>query len=159
MNILKQLTEDKKNEPQIPEMKVKRMNPLATVPTFGSDGAAGMDLYSLNDMEIKPQTSEIIHTGVAVEIPQGYVGLVFGRSGLGIKKNIRPSNCVGVIDCDYRGEIMVSLHNDSDTAYKVKFGDRIAQMVLTPYLHTNIIEVDELDSTERGANGFGSTGK
>lgn len=130
-----------------------------TIPTRGSVDSAGLDLYAIDDVMIKPQTNEMIHTGIAVEIPRGYVGLVFARSGMAHKQHLRPSNAVGVIDADYRGEVLVSLYNDSlDDEMYVNAGQRVAQMVITPYLSLEPEEVDHLSDTNRGEGGFGSTG-
>lgn len=130
-----------------------------TLPTRGSVDSAGLDLYAIDDIMIKPQTNEMIHTGIAVEIPRGYVGLVFARSGMAHKLHVRPSNAVGVIDADYRGEVLVSLYNDDiSTEVHVTPGQRIAQMVIVPYLSLEIQEVEKLSDTTRGEGGFGSTG-
>lgn len=130
-----------------------------TIPTRGSDDAAGLDLYSVEDATIKPHTNEMIHTGIAVEIPKGYVGLIFARSGIAHKQHVRPSNAVGVIDADYRGEILVSLYNDNlSDEVDISVGQRIAQLVIIPYLSLEPEEVDHLDCTDRGKGGFGSTG-
>ena len=161
-------------------VKIKRLSDTAIMPTYGSTKAAGMDLYAdlestnaflsydqeyINGEKQRPKTCSIlphckamVSTGVAMAIPDGYVGLIFARSGIACKKDLRPSNCVGVIDSDYRGNIMVCLHNDSDTVQTFDNHDRIAQMIIMPYPSINLIEVDELESTERGSGGFGSTG-
>ena len=144
-------------------MKVffKKLNDRATVPSYGSVSSAGADLYSAEegDVSVLPGKAALIHTGIAAEIPEGYVGLVFARSGLAVKRGLAPSNKVGVIDADYRGEIMVSLFNQSDAEQTVERGERIAQLVITPYLHAEFEETDQLSDTERGAGGFGSTGR
>lgn len=139
----------------------KKLDPRATVPTYGSDLAAGADLRAVLDapVTIKPNESVLIHTGIAVAIPAGYVGLVYARSGIACKRGLAPSNKVGVIDADYRGEIMVSLHNHGTTEQTIDPDERIAQMVITPFIHCEYEEVDNLDDTERGAGGFGSTGR
>ena len=139
----------------------KKLDPRATVPTYGSDLAAGADLRAVLDapVTIKPNESVLIHTGIAVSIPAGYVGLVYARSGIACKRGLAPSNKVGVIDADYRGEIMVSLHNHGTTEQTIDPDERIAQMVITPFIHCEYEEVDNLDDTERGAGGFGSTGR
>lgn len=139
----------------------KKLDPRATVPTYGSDLAAGADLRAVLDapVTIKPNESALIHTGIAVAIPAGYVGLVYARSGIACKRGLAPSNKVGVIDADYRGEIMVSLHNHGTTEQTIEPDERIAQMVVTPFIHCEYEEVDNLDDTERGAGGFGSTGR
>lgn len=133
----------------------------ATAPTRGSGGAAGYDLYAHMEKEslnIGEGKTEKIGTGICVEIPEGYFGAVFARSGLATKKGLRPANCVGVIDSDYRGEIIVALHNDTREQVTVCSGDRIAQLVIMPYLSVTFNQVEELIKTDRGARGFGSTG-
>jgi len=139
----------------------KKLDPSATVPTYGSDLAAGADLRAVLDapVTIKPNESVLIHTGIAVAIPAGYVGLVYARSGIACKRGLAPSNKVGVIDADYRGEIMVSLHNHGTTEQTIDPDERIAQMVITPFIHCEYEEADNLDDTERGTGGFGSTGR
>lgn len=139
---------------------IKRLDPRAKLPTYGSADAAGADLYALTDgpVEIAPGQTVLIHTGLALAIPQGYVGLVYARSGLATKQGLAPANKVGVIDADYRGELMVSLHNHSGETRIVESGDRIAQLVIAPYLTAQFQESSDLDNTERGAGGFGSTG-
>lgn len=139
----------------------KKLDPRATVPTYGSDLAAGADLRAVLDapVTIKPNESVLIHTGIAVAIPAGYVGLVYARSGIACKRGLAPSNKVGVIDADYRGEIMVSLHNHGTTEQTIDPDERIAQMVITPFIHCEYEEADNLDDTERGTGGFGSTGR
>ena len=99
-----------------------------------------------------------IGTGIAVEIPEGYFGAIFARSGLATKRGLRPANCVGVVDADYRGELIVALHNDTDLVQEVAEGERVAQLAIIPYLPVNFVEVDDLSSTDRGEGGFGSTG-
>lgn len=142
-------------------LKIKKLVPGAKLPVYGSENAAGADLYALSDHDIRIGTREtaIVHTGLAAEIPQGYVGLIFARSGLATKKGLSPANKVGVIDSDYRGEIMVSLHNHSGQTQEIADGERIAQLVITPFLRVEFTETDELSDTVRGAGGFGSTGK
>ncbi len=134
---------------------------MAQIPTRQYDGDAGYDLYA--DMQepiiIKPHTTEFIHTGIAIEVPDGYFGAVFARSGLASKQGLRPANCVGVCDSRYRGEYMVALHNDSIATRTVNPGDRIAQLVVMSYLNMEFNEVVELSDTERGEDGFGSTGR
>ena len=139
----------------------KKLDPRATVPTYGSDLAAGADLRAVLDtpVTIKPSESVLIHTGIAVAIPAGYVGLVYARSGIACKRGLAPSNKVGVIDADYRGEIMVSIHNHGTTEQTIDPDERIAQMVITPFIHCEYEEADNLDDTERGDGGFGSTGR
>lgn len=142
-------------------IKVKKLKSGATVPTMGSKFAAGADLYSAEDADvvIGPGETKFIGTGLAMEIPEGYVGLVYARSGLACKRGLAPANKVGVVDSDYRGEIKVALHNHGKEAQTVEKGERIAQMVIAPYLSVNYEESDELSETERGEGGFGSTGR
>lgn len=177
------------------KINIKKLSPNAKLPTYGSENAAGMDLYALIEepnkkgefvTEIAVGTTKKIHTGIAVEIPEGYVGLIFARSGLATKKNLSPANAVGVIDADYRGEVIVALHNYAPSsiqsgtyaefsiesrdcyAYEscyntfdnqpIENGDRIAQLVIVPYIHAELNEVKELSKTKRGEGGFGSTG-
>ena len=130
------------------------------MPSYGTAYSAGADLYSAmqEDVIIAPETTKFIKTGIAIEIPEGLVGLIYARSGMACKKGLAPANKVGVIDSDYRGEIMVALYNHSDSAVTVAKGDRIAQLVLTPYIKADFEEADELDDTVRGDGGFGSTG-
>ena len=141
-------------------VSVKLLDPRAKLPTYGSADAAGADLYALTDgpVEITPGGTALIHTGIAIAVPQGYVGLVYARSGMACKRGLAPANKVGVIDADYRGEVMVYLHNHGDTSQTLEDGDRVAQLVITPYLTAQFQAVDELDDTQRGAGGFGSTG-
>ncbi|MBQ8550948.1 MAG: dUTP diphosphatase [Clostridia bacterium] len=143
------------------EIMIKKLNPNAVLPTRGSKYAAGYDLYACCDSEIiiPPHENVKIGTGLSIAVPDGYFGAIFARSGLAAKQSLRPANCVGVADADYRGEYIVALHNDSDNAKVVKPGDRIAQLVIMPFLSAEFIETDTLDETERGAGGFGSTGK
>ena len=142
------------------QIKIKRLKENATLPTYGSDKAAGADLYActFSDIVIAPHTTAMIPTGLAMELPEGYFGAIFARSGLATKQGLRPANCVGVVDEDYRGEVMVALHNDTDLNREIKSNERIAQLVLLPYIQCDFVE-DELSETERGDNGFGSTGK
>lgn len=142
-------------------VKIKKLNPDATLPKYGTPYSAGADLYACEGraIEIAPHESVFIHTGVAIELPEGTVGLVYARSGLACKRGIAPSNKVGVIDSDYRGEIIVSLHNHSDISVTISDKERIAQLVVTPYIVVDFAETDELSESVRGAGGFGSTGK
>ena len=144
-------------------MKVyfKKLDPRAKIPTYGTNYSAGADLRALidNPITIMPNESVLVHTGVAVSIPIGYVGLVYARSGISCKRGLAPSNKVGVIDADYRGEIMVSLHNHGTTEQTIEPYERIAQMVITPFIHCEYAETDNLDDTERWSGGFGSTGR
>ena len=141
-------------------MNIKKLNDKATVPTYGSDFAAGADLYACEDapVTIEPGQTKLVHTGLAMEIPTGLVGLIYARSGLASKKGLAPANKVGVIDSDYRGEVMVALHNHGTVAQTVEAGERIAQIVFAPYYAADFSVVDSLDDTARGAGGFGSTG-
>ena len=137
------------------------LNNEAKAPLRGSNEAAGYDLYANvteDFIEINPHETKKIGTGIAMEIPDGYFGAVFARSGLATKEGLRPSNCVGVIDQDYRGEIIVALHNDSDSVRFITPGERIAQLVIIPYLEVEFNKVDKLNTTSRGGGGFGSTG-
>ena len=141
-------------------MKYKKVRPDAKAPVYGSQDAAGADLYACSSEEItiKAGDTVMIPTGIAVAIPRGYVGLVFARSGLGIKRGLAPANKVGVIDADYRGEIMVGLHNHSGADQTIAPYERVAQMAIVPFLQVSYEESDNLDETERGTGGFGSTG-
>ena len=142
-------------------MNIKKLREDATVPTYGSEAAAGADLYACEDADvtIAPGETKLIHTGIAMAIPEGLVGLIYARSGLASKKGLAPANKVGVIDSDYRGEIMVALHNHGTVPQTVAHKERIAQIVFTPYMAADFTVTDELDDTARGAGGFGSTGK
>lgn len=141
-------------------VKIKKLDSRAVLPTYGSQFAAGADLYAVadEDIVIVPGQTVLIHTGLAAEIPVGYAGLVYARSGLASKKGLAPANKVGVIDADYRGEIMVALHNHSSAAATVSHGERVAQLVIAPFLAAEFAEADELTDTVRGEGGFGSTG-
>lgn len=142
--------------------KFVKLNDKAVVPTKGSSGSAGYDLCACldkNSVEIRPHETVMISTGLAIQPPKGYFGAIYARSGLATKQGLRPANCVGVIDEDYRGTYIVALHNDTDKTRYVRNGDRIAQLVFMPYLNVEFQEVDSLDKTDRGAGGFGSTGK
>ncbi|MBR3004053.1 MAG: dUTP diphosphatase [Lachnospiraceae bacterium] len=142
-------------------INIKKINEKAILPTYGSEYSAGADLYACLDEPVTVKAGEayLFHTGLAMEIPEGYAGLIFARSGLATKKGLAPSNKVGVIDSDYRGEIMVSLFNHSKEDRVIEHGERIAQLVLTPYITADWNVVDELNETVRGEGGFGSTGK
>lgn len=142
-------------------VSVKRLDPRSRLPVYGSPDAAGADLYALTDgpVSIAPGETVLIHTGLALAIPRGYVGLIYARSGLASRQGLAPANKVGVIDADYRGELMVSLHNHSGETRTVGDGDRIAQLVIAPYLTADFVQEDELDDTARGSGGFGSTGR
>ncbi len=141
------------------DLKIVRLNEKAVIPTYGSQFSAGADLYSAeDDIFLAPGETRLVHTGIAMEIPTGYVGLIYARSGIATKRGLAPANKVGVIDSDYRGEIMVSLFNHSSTEQTVAAGERIAQIVITPYLAVNFVETEDLEQTDRGSGGFGSTG-
>ena len=142
------------------QIKIKKHLNEAKLPVYCSASAAGADLYALSEHAIRIGANEtaIVHTGLAAEIPEGYVGLIFARSGLATKKGLAPANKVGVIDSDYRGEIRVALHNDSKYMQSVEPYERVAQLVIMPYVCADIVEADELSDTERGEGGFGSTG-
>ena len=141
-------------------IKYKILNELAKEPTRGSEYAAGYDLYAAtdNELNIPAHTTVMVGTGLAFELPDGYFGAVYARSGLASKKGLRPANCVGVVDSDYRGEVMVALHNDSSDTKTIEAGERIAQLVLMPYVNMTFEQVEELNTTNRGEGGFGSTG-
>lgn len=145
----------------MPKVAVKKLDEKAVLPTYGSPYAAGADLYALVDGEtvIMPHETKLIRTGLAMEIPEGYAGLIYARSGLASKRGLAPANKVGVVDADYRGEVMVALHNHSDKEQKIEAGERIVQLVIAPFLKAEFDETDELSETVRGAGGFGSTGK
>jgi len=142
------------------EINIKKLTDTATLPSRGSEYAAGYDLYAdvQEKLVIKPHTTVKVGTGLAMEIPAGYFGGIFARSGLATKEGLRPANCVGVVDADYRGEIIVALHNDSDEVRTIVPQERIAQIVILPFLGVTFNEVSELSETVRGAGGFGSTG-
>lgn len=142
------------------DVKIKKLNDRATIPTKGTMSSAGYDLYSNAEdkIEIKPYETKFISTGISIEIPDGYYGGIYARSGLACKHGLRPANCVGVIDSDYRGEIIVALHNDSNETKIIEPNERIAQIIITPFLYCNLIESDNLSDTSRNDGGFGSTG-
>lgn len=137
-----------------------KLNKNAIVPAYGTPFAAGADIYALpdGDIEINAGQTVLIHTGIALQIPEGYAGFIFARSGIATKRGLAPANKVGVIDSDYRGEIMVSLHNHSDKPQIIASGERVAQIVIMPYLKAEFYESEALDTTGRAAGGFGSTG-
>lgn len=143
------------------KVNFKKLNEKAIAPTYGTEFSAGADLYACEggEVTINAGESKLIHTGLSLEIPEGYAGLIYARSGIATKRGLAPANKVGVIDSDYRGEIMVCLFNHSQQAQTIADGERIAQMVITPFLKVDYTEVLELSDTERGAGGFGSTGK
>ena len=142
-------------------MRIKKLSEQAILPTYGSAFSAGADLYACidTDVTVEPGKTVLIHTGLSMEIPEGLVGLIYARSGLATKRGLAPANKVGVVDSDYRGEIMVALHNHSDLPQTVAHGERIAQMVFAPYYAADFVLVDDLTETARGEGGFGSTGK
>ncbi|MCQ2512835.1 MAG: dUTP diphosphatase [Lachnospiraceae bacterium] len=142
------------------KMNIKKLDKRAVLPTYGSEFSAGADLYAClgEAITIEPGEAVLIHTGIAMEIPVGYAGLIYARSGLATKKGLAPSNKVGVVDADYRGEIMVSLFNHSKEARVIEHGERIAQLVIAPFITAEWNEVEELNETARGEGGFGSTG-
>ena len=143
------------------KVNFKKLNEKAVPPTYGSEFSAGADLYACEGgaVTIKSGETKIIHTGLSLEIPEGYAGLIYARSGIANKRGLAPSNKVGVIDSDYRGEIMVSLFNHSPIDQTIDDGERIAQLVITPFLKVEYTETDVLTETVRGEGGFGSTGK
>ncbi len=143
------------------DVRIKKLRENAHIPTYGSEFSAGADLYAAVDenIEILPGETKFIPTGLSFEIPVGYVGLIFARSSLGTKRGLAPANKVGVIDSDYRGEVMVALHNHSSEKQTVEIGERVAQMAIIPFLSANFVFADELQDTARGEGGFGSTGR
>ena len=143
------------------DLRIKKLRDNAQMPTYGSEYAAGADMYAAIDeaVTIEPNETKFIPTGLAFEIPEGYAGFIYARSGLACKKGLAPANKVGVVDADYRGEVMVALHNHGKEAQTVEPGERIAQMIIAPFVTVNYIFCDELDDTVRGAGGFGSTGR
>lgn len=142
------------------DVRIKKLNDKAIIPTYGTEFSAGADLYACIDeaVTLAPGETKLIKTGLAMEVPVGYAGLIYARSGLASKKGLAPANKVGVVDADYRGEVMVALHNHSLTEASIEPGERIAQMVIAPFLTANFIVADELENTVRGTGGFGSTG-
>ena len=142
------------------EINIKLLNDLAKVPTRGSEYAAGYDLYAATSytIYIAPHSTVKIGTGIAIELAEGTFGAIFARSGIATKKGLRPANCVGVCDPDYRGEYIVPIHNDTDGVMTIEPGERIAQLVILPFIPVDFNIVNELSDTVRGAGGFGSTG-
>lgn len=147
------------------KLKVKKVRKDAILPEIKTVGSAGFDLYSCTEVTIAPGCNESIYTGIAVAIPEGYAGLLIIRSGIASKHRLRPSNCVGLIDSDYRGEVILNVYNDNWTMQDGHYvdqtihkGDRICQLMIVPYIAPKVIECDELPNTERGVGGFGSTG-
>jgi dUTP pyrophosphatase len=145
----------------MPQISVKKLDERAVLPTYGSEFAAGADLYAVADEELvfAPGETKFVKTGLAMEIPEGYAGLIYARSGLACKRGLAPANKVGVVDSDYRGEVMVALHNHSAVEQRVAPGERIAQLVVAPFLKATFVQADELEETARGEGGFGSTGR
>ena len=142
------------------DLKVKILRQGARLPAYGTEFAAGADLYACLEetVTVAPHETKLIPIGIAMEIPVGWAGFVYARSGLASKRHLAPANKVGVIDCDYRGEIFVPMHNHSETAQIIEPGERIAQMIFAPYYTANFVQADELSETVRAAQGFGSTG-
>ena len=143
------------------KIRIKKLDERAVTPTYGTEYSAGADLYALLDdsVEIQPHETKFVRTGISVEIPEGYCGLIFARSSLGAKRGLAPANKVGVIDADYRGEVKVALHNHTDTVATVGAYERVAQLAIVPFLKVEFCEADELSDTVRGEGGFGSTGR
>ena len=143
------------------KIKIKKLNKNAIVPTRGSSSAAGYDLDACieSPIIITPHSTVKVGTGIAIELPEEYFGAIFARSGLATKNGLRPANCVGVCDADYRNEYIIALHNDTDIPQTINPMERVAQLVIMPFLPVEFEEVDELSTTERGFGGFGSTGK
>ena len=143
------------------KVNFKKLNENAIAPTYGTEFSAGADLYACEggEVEIKAGETKLIHTGLALEIPEGYAGLIYARSGIASKRGLAPANKVGVIDSDYRGEFIVVLHNHGSESQTVSHGERIAQLLITPVFTPGFVRVDELSDTSRASGGFGSTGK
>lgn len=144
----------------IENINVKRLNDLAKLPTRGSEYAAGLDLYAniSEPIIIEPHTTCKIGTGISMELPNGTFGAIFARSGLATKKGLRPANCTGIIDSDYRGEYIVAIYNDSNLSQTIEPQERIAQLILLPFIPMSLVEVDTLTETARGDGGFGHSG-
>lgn len=142
------------------KLEIKKLKENAHIPTYGTEYAAGADLYAAieENVTLEPGETKLISTGLSMAIPTGMVGLIFARSGISIKRGLAPANKVGVIDSDYRGEVMVALYNQSNVEQVIEPNERIAQFILMPYIKANFTEVEELDDTDRGNGGFGSTG-
>ena len=143
------------------EVKIKKICENAKVPTYATEFSAGADLCACceSDIEIRANETVLVHTGLVMEIPVGYAGMIFARSGLASKRGLAPANKVGVVDADYRGEVMVALHNHSCETQVISHGERIAQLVIMPFLAASFVESETLEETVRGTGGFGSTGK
>ncbi len=141
------------------QVRIKKLTDKAILPTYGTEFSAGADLYNADDcVTLKPGETKLIHTGLSFEIPVGCAGFIFARSGLATKKGLAPANKVGVVDSDYRGEVMVSLYNHCSETQTVEYGERVAQMVIMPFVEAEFVESDTLSDTIRGGGGFGSTG-
>lgn len=142
------------------KVNIKKLNPNAKIPAYGTEYAAGADMYAFieENVVINPGETKFISTGISLEVPVGYAGLIYARSGLACKKGLAPANKVGVVDSDYRGEVVVALHNHSNEPKEIEPFERVAQLVITPYLKADFQLQEELEDTDRGANGFGSTG-
>lgn len=145
---------------KVEKVEIKKVNNLAKIPTYGTENAAGADLYACieEDMMFAPHETKLVPTGLSFAIPEGYAGLIYARSGLASKRHLAPANKVGVVDSDYRGEVMVALHNHSNEEQTIEPQERIAQLIITPYLKADFVEVNDLENSERGSGGFGSTG-
>lgn len=143
------------------DLKVKKLNENAILPTYGSEFAAGADLYACTDEDVKipAHTTVMIGTGLAMEIPEGYGGFIYARSGIASKRGLAPANKVGVVDSDYRGEVKVALHNHTDTEQTIEKNERIAQIVIAPFLKVEYTEAEELSETVRNDTGFGASGR
>lgn len=143
------------------KVNIKKLNSNAILPSRGSEQAAGYDLYAClegDSVTIQPHTAVKIGTGLSIEVPEGYFGGIFARSGLATNRGLRPANCVGVADSDYRGEYIITLYNDSDQQQMITQNERIAQLIVLPYLMVQFEEVEQLSETKRGSGGFGSSG-
>ena len=143
------------------EVRFKKLKKKKKIPTRGSKFSAGYDLYAATnkDIQIPPHSTVKIGTGLAMDLPYGYFGAIFARSGIATKRGLRPANAVGICDADYRNEYIVALHNDTDEIQTIQAGERIAQLILLPYQDIDFKEVNELSNTDRGMGGFGSTGE
>lgn len=143
------------------DINVKKLNDFAKLPTRGSSSAAGFDLYAATDsiIDIAPHSTMKIDTGLSFELPEGTFAGIFARSGIATKRGLRPANCTGIIDSDYRGPVIVALHNDTDEIQSIEPGERIAQMILLPFISMDFNEVNELSDTARGEGGFGDSGR
>ena len=142
-------------------IKIKKLNNLAKMPSRGSSDAAGYDLYAATDqiLDIAPHSTIKVGTGLSFELPEGTFAGIFARSGIATKRGLRPANCTGIIDSDYRGPVIVALHNDTDEIQSIEPGERIAQMILLPFVSMDFNEVNELSDTARGEGGFGDSGR